>query len=397
MSETKPKIYGNCKAGCLWETVHKDDFDRSATWVKQYADEDSVYKLSPIHTYKINSPVSANAYSCVVSLVYLKYSSLTGLTQTAQYDFAISEFDEYRAYFYFEILSVKATSTSLTIVYEVNGNRYKEILQERAFLSGAYIKVSGANSVYLFNVDASISADLGEGGGSGVEVVQELGTSTTAVMSQNAVTTEINDLWAAIDYVAPTISTLTRTPSTSSYKLPATFTLTKITHKETNIANIVGNLTLKRGSTVIKSDITPSATSADVTVSDTVTLTTSGVTYTLSGTDKKGNTISKTVSVSAYYTSYFGASENSAVSDTLIAGLTDTSSASLAGTRSVTISGTSKYVWFISTKTISSIKSSGFDVPYTLVNGSYTYNGTTYKCYRTTEKVVAGENSFVIV
>lgn len=233
--------------------------------------------------------------------------------------------------------------------------------------------------------------------GSGVEVLQTTGDSETAVMSQKAVTDQIKDILEKIDYVAPTIATLTLTPSTSQYKLPATFTLTAITHRETNVSNLVGNLTLKRGSTVLKSDITPSETGATVTVSDTVTLTTSGVTYTLSGTDKKGNTISKTVSVSAYYTSYFGASEDSTVSGALIVGLTDTNSASLAGTRTVTITGTSKYVWFISTKAITSIKSSGFDVPFTLVNGSYSYNGTTYKCYRTTEKVVPGDNTFVIV
>lgn len=232
---------------------------------------------------------------------------------------------------------------------------------------------------------------------SGVDVVQTTGQSETAVMSQKAVTKEINDLWARIDYVAPTISTFTITPSTSSYKLPATLTLTSITHMETNVSNIVGSLTLKRGSMILKSNITPSSTSAAVTISDTVTLTTSGVTYTLSGTGKNGETFSKTVSVSAYYTSYFGASEDSTVSDTLIAGLTDTNSASLSGTRTITITDTSKYVWFISTRAISSIKSSGFEVPFTLVNGSYSYNGTSYKCYRTTEKVVVGDNTFVIV
>lgn len=232
---------------------------------------------------------------------------------------------------------------------------------------------------------------------SGVDVAQTTGQSETAVMSQKAVTKEINDLWARIDYVAPTISTFTITPSTSSYKLPATLTLTSITHMETNVSNIVGSLTLKRGSTILKSNITPSSTSATVTISDTVTLTASGVTYTLSGTDKNGDTFSKTVSVSAYYTSYFGASEDSTVSDTLITGLTDTNSASLAGTRTVTITNTSKYVWFISTRAISSIKSSGFEVPFTLVNGSYSYNGASYKCYRTTEKVVVGDNTFVIV
>lgn len=232
---------------------------------------------------------------------------------------------------------------------------------------------------------------------SGVDVEQTTGQSETAVMSQKAVTKELNDLWARIDYVAPTISTFTITPSTSSYKLPATLTLTAITHMETNVSNIVGNLTLKRGSTILTSSITPSLTSATVTISDTVTLTTSGVTYTLSGTGKNGETFSKTVSVSAYYTSYFGASEDNTVSDTLIAGLTDTNSASLAGTRTVTITNTSKYVWFISTRAISSIKSSGFEVPFTLVNGSYSYSGASYKCYRTTEKVVVGDNTFVIV
>lgn len=32
---SKPKIYANCKAGCLWETVHKDDFQSSAAFIKQ--------------------------------------------------------------------------------------------------------------------------------------------------------------------------------------------------------------------------------------------------------------------------------------------------------------------------------------------------------------------------
>lgn len=33
MSDNKPKIYGFCKAGCQWETVHKGEFDASATWI----------------------------------------------------------------------------------------------------------------------------------------------------------------------------------------------------------------------------------------------------------------------------------------------------------------------------------------------------------------------------
>lgn len=303
----------------------------------------------------------------------------------------------------------------VVLIYKVRSNISNSFVMANKTRRGNYAQI-GTPSPLFYNVSGSgetgpagpagpagpqgpqgptgATGPKGDAGGI-APVVQTTGTSTTDVMSQQAVTKEIEDLRARIDYVAPTISTFTIEPSTSSYKLPATFTLTGITHKETNVSNIVGNLTLKRGS--MKLNITPSLTSATVTVSDTVTLTTSGVTYTLSGTGKNGETFSKTVSVSAYYTSYFGASENSTVSDTLIAGLTDTNSASLGGTRIVNITGTSKYVWFISTRAISSIKSSGFEVPFTLVNGSYSYNGTSYKCYRTTEKVVAGNNTFVIV
>ena len=227
------------------------------------------------------------------------------------------------------------------------------------------------------------------------DISQTTGNSEFKVMSQRAVTNEINNIWATINYVAPAIFTFTLTPSASSYKLPATYTLTSITHKETNIDNISGTLTLKRGSTVLKSGISPSSTDITIPVSDTIALTSSGVYYTLSGTDKNGNEISKYIHVIAYYTSYIGASTSETISDTLIASLTDVSSSSLSGTRSVEISGESKYVWFVTTSTISSIKSGGLEVPHNAAV-TYTYNGTTYKCYRTSSKIVAGSNSFMI-
>lgn len=229
-----------------------------------------------------------------------------------------------------------------------------------------------------------------------IDVEQTTGESETAVMSQKAVTDEINDIWAKINWVAPAISTLVLTPSTSSFKLPATFNLTKFTHAETNIANINGTLTFKRGSTTLKSGISPASSNTEEVVSDNVTLTESTITYTLSGVDKQGKTFSMSRSVSGYYTSYFGANTAATVSDALIGALTDTNSKSLAGTRNVTTTA-GQYVWFVSTQTISKVTSGGFEVPTTLVNASYSYNGGTYKCYRTTEKVQAGDNSFVVV
>lgn len=40
----KPKIYANCKAGCSWETVHKDDFQRSAAFIRQDVIDNGTFK-----------------------------------------------------------------------------------------------------------------------------------------------------------------------------------------------------------------------------------------------------------------------------------------------------------------------------------------------------------------
>lgn len=284
---------------------------------------------------------------------------------------------------------------SLKFKHLADADKYVEKVTSESTFDRAYgVSTSGKDK--LFPVDFNKTPDsLMQRDSNGRAQVED-GVNPKDVVNVSQLDAKIDEILAIINYVTPTIDIFSRTPSANTYKLPATFTLTKITHRETNIANIDGNLTLKRGSTVLMSDIAPSATSVDIEISDTVILTPSGVTYTLSGVDKKGKSISRSVTISAYYTSYIGAAEDDTVSDALIASLTDINSASVAGTKAVNFTGSAKYIWFVSTRAISSIKSGGFDVPYTLVNGSYSYNGTTYKCYRTAEQVVTTENSFVI-
>ena len=50
-----PKIYGNCKAGCLWETVHRSEFEKSASIVKVFPNEDGAYTLDIGKKYKIKA------------------------------------------------------------------------------------------------------------------------------------------------------------------------------------------------------------------------------------------------------------------------------------------------------------------------------------------------------
>ena len=210
------------------------------------------------------------------------------------------------------------------------------------------------------------------------------------------VNTEIEKVLAEIHYVVPAVSSLSLNPAAGGYKLPKSYQLLKITHRESNAENIAGKLTLKRGTTVLKNDIEPSATAAEVAITDSaVVLTASGITFTLSGVDKKGNAFSKTATVSGYYTAYIGASDNVAPTTAMVQGLTDVNAARLSGTRTVTFTGSEKYIWFCSTVSALSVTSSGFTVPLTS-GGTVTVNGQTYYCFRTADKVLAGTHTFVI-
>lgn len=186
-------------------------------------------------------------------------------------------------------------------------------------------------------------------------------------------------------YQAPAISTFTMV--SGSKEVGQSFTVSSFTHKETNVGNINGKLTLKKGSTTIMSNIDPKSASTAVNLStaQTVTMTSAGtVTFTLSGTNTRGAAFSKNSSVSFYFPSWYGYASTSSITSTN--GLTKVSSATLDGEKTVTTTDVG-YVYFVTTDTISKITSSGFDVTTTHSTLTLNINGVSksYNVYRTNE------------
>lgn len=245
-----------------------------------------------------------------------------------------------------------------------------------------------------------ISGPVGEGGeGGSIKVDDKLDTSSPNPVQNSTIAKEIERIWDSVNYVEPTIGELSLTPSSGSVEITSAngvaYNLTSFKHRETSPTNFNGKLTFKKGSTVLKSDIDPTDTVASVSITDNNTVKTAQtITYTLTGKSKKGNTVSKSASVSFYFASYIGANSNETISDSVIASLTKVSSTGLNGTREVTVSSNG-YIWFITTGTINKITSGGFDVPFSN-KGSHTYNGGSYKCYRTDNLIVAGTYTYVI-
>lgn len=210
-----------------------------------------------------------------------------------------------------------------------------------------------------------------------------------------------------VTYANPTIAAFSMSPSGTSVEVGTTYSPTSFTHRETNVDNISGNLTLtsnrKSGYSL---DVVPSGSSATVSLSgqglEYKLGANDSVTYTLAGestedTNPSGMDFSRTVTISSYFPCYYGANGSAAITN--VTGLTKKNSGNIAGTYTIDVAA-NQYVWFVTRGTVTSVKSSGFDVPMNEPDTvNLTFGGTSYayKAYRVAGKVtVAGSYTYTV-
>ena len=179
----KPKIHAFCDAGCKWEVPHKDDFDRSATYVAQNIDADGKCFLACNNEYKVFSAKDYSAgqnkngvYDFACSII-VKYTD-NGVEKTHEITFTND--NKYIDCFIFNWFNTEVyigDNTRFDIIYEINGTRYTETITGTNIpietLEPAQIYISGADKVLLFNPDARIlvvgeKGEKGEKGGKGL-------------------------------------------------------------------------------------------------------------------------------------------------------------------------------------------------------------------------------------
>lgn len=186
----KPKIYAPCKAGCLWETVHKSEFEKSAAYIEQYVENGNCY-FEARKEYKIFADKDAdNQFACSVVFAYKANGTAT------TYTIAHTNDDKYADSFVFRLLEAATDGSTLTLVYEMAGIRYTETVSGTSLtlLDENCCYVSGASRVLLYNSDATITVET-----SGVDIEQTTGDSETAVMSQKATTEALDEKQALLE------------------------------------------------------------------------------------------------------------------------------------------------------------------------------------------------------
>lgn len=163
MSDTnKPKIYAHCAAGCLWEAVHKSDFEASAALVRQDVDDYGACVLTLGKQYKIYAPKGDdNNFTCGLTATYLVSGTATTFT------FSHTNNDAYADCFVFRLLAaeVNEAATELTYVYEIAGVRYTEtITGESLAVTSTSVIVRSATKVFIVNDGAETVSIKGKDG-----------------------------------------------------------------------------------------------------------------------------------------------------------------------------------------------------------------------------------------
>lgn len=154
----KPKIYGTCKAGCQWETIHRSELEEIAALIRQYEvmDEDGepFWKIELGKEYKA---IDTDHISPAEFLVWLSVEVLTtsGVIETHYILNRPSNPDTFSKSFTFKVLGIEAEA----IIYEFCGVRYSYTAS--AVKIGA-IKLDWAGDLYLYNADATIKAENGK-------------------------------------------------------------------------------------------------------------------------------------------------------------------------------------------------------------------------------------------
>lgn len=156
-----PKIFANCFAGCKWETVHREEFLRSASLVEVYPNEDGKWFLEPKKQYKIFAPKDGNG-----AFAFILYADAI----TEKHYITTTTNDEYADWFVFRLLDCKysAADNGVKIVYEIEGNRYAEVIAYTDAVEN--VVLTGATQVFLYNADATVVARDGKDGKDGAGV-----------------------------------------------------------------------------------------------------------------------------------------------------------------------------------------------------------------------------------
>ena len=149
----KPKIYGYCPAGCKWETIHRDEFERSAS-VIACEKKNGLFWLEPNKTYRIRktTEISSSYWGFKLKVQATVTNTADVINPTVVYDDDNLPDAKFREYLTVRLCGngiYWAEDGSRATITEING----EILVEEFDKNGSTTKEVYGDVVLLANAD----------------------------------------------------------------------------------------------------------------------------------------------------------------------------------------------------------------------------------------------------
>lgn len=177
----KPRIYAYCPAGCKWETVHKDDFLKSASLIPVDVDDTNGYydiELDKSYRVAVTSPADD-----ALILTFYGRNENGGLSVVAKQTVKFADqpkVDQYTKHYNVRVLDFVVEETgyeatadvyALCAVIEVNGERAYVYMIGKNVEKGSKAptpdeffeacKIQSNSTTWLYNEDATTTAQDG--------------------------------------------------------------------------------------------------------------------------------------------------------------------------------------------------------------------------------------------
>lgn len=163
-----PKIYSNCKAGCLWETIHREEFERSAYRVKMRLEEQGYLLVYPGMAVLVKNENAKGEWGFTVESYYTN----NDIGEIISHSLTLPAFDKYADGLKIKFLGIEESvlneMISYSLVCEVNGERKSVIIETGSGGSipmyNITLKIDGVTAAWRINEYAYLEARDGEDG-----------------------------------------------------------------------------------------------------------------------------------------------------------------------------------------------------------------------------------------
>lgn len=158
----KPNIYGYCPAGCKWETVHRDEFERSASIIEcDKTDGRFILDTGKLYKIKKTTSIDSSDYGFYITVMYNVHYADKDDELVESNTILVSQNGAYKTNMFVRIAHIYLDGTYVKAVFDIDGTITTYSvgnLTQAEGVGNVKLVINDADECYLVNENAEIMA-----------------------------------------------------------------------------------------------------------------------------------------------------------------------------------------------------------------------------------------------